>query len=493
MPAAFSEGGIYNNVATITKIHGKTGLSFKITVHCGYDELYRKRRHYKTYRPPATWSEQRAGREAQRVAVEFENSIRQGFRLDNRKTFAEYAAYVIDLKAHTGTKHSTIELYKHLCERINPAIGHFKLTEIRPQHLNRLYVSLAEDCIKHSADNARAKVDLGALLAERKVSRAALSRQAKLSPSTVTAACRGQTIRQASAEAIASALSIPPRDLFDYFHSEEKLAVKTILQHHRFISAVLSQAEKEMLVTYNAASRATLPKARRSKVNYFQPEEITAIVQAVESEPLKWRLITHLLLVTGCRRGEIMGLKWDRVHLDKHYLTIDNNLRYSKARGIYEETPKTGETRYISIPAETISLLREYQSEQEQLRKLNGDRWRNTGFVFTRDDGRAMHPDSITAWLAKFSKRHGLPHINPHAFRHTVASVLIANHTDVVTVARQLGHSSATTTETYYAHLIEESRVQASECIADVMLRRAIPSDTTPQPPPCPVDNQRSL
>lgn len=63
-------------MATITKIHGKTGLSFKITVHCGYDEYYRKRRHYKTYRPPATWSEQYAEREAQRVAVEFENSIR---------------------------------------------------------------------------------------------------------------------------------------------------------------------------------------------------------------------------------------------------------------------------------------------------------------------------------------------------------------------------------------------------------------------------------
>ena len=179
-------------MATITKIHGKNGLSFKITVHCGYDEYYRKRRHYKTYRPPATWSEQYAEREAQRIAVEFENSIRQGFRLDNRKTFAEYADYVIQLKEHTGTKHSTIELYKHLCERINPAIGHFKLTEIRPQHLNRLYISLAEDCIKHSADNARAKVDLGALLKKQKISRAALSRQAKLGPSTITAACRWQ-------------------------------------------------------------------------------------------------------------------------------------------------------------------------------------------------------------------------------------------------------------------------------------------------------------
>ena len=459
-------------MATITKIHGKTGLSFKITVHCGYDEYYRKRRHYKTYRPPATWSEQYAEREAQRVAVEFENSIRQGFRLDNRKTFAEYADYVIQLKEHTGTKHSTIELYKHLCERINPAIGHFKLTEIRPQHLNRLYISLAEDCIKHSADNARTKVDLGEKQKKQKISRAALSRQAQLSPSTITAACRGQTIRQASAAAIASALSIPPQELFDYFHSEEKLAVKTILQHHRFISAVLGQAEKEMLVTYNAASRATLPKAKRSVVNYFQPEQIAAIVQALEGEPLKWKLITHLLLVTGCRRGEIMGLKWDRVHLEQHYLTIDNNLRYSKTRGIYDETPKTGETRFISIPAETVNLLCQHQEAQEELRQLNGDRWKGTGFVFTRDDGRPMHPDSITAWLAKFSLRHDLPHINPHAFRHTVASVLIANHTDVVTVARQLGHSSVTTTETYYAHLIEESKVQASECIADVMLRQ---------------------
>lgn len=470
-------------MATITKIEGRNGLSFKITVHSGYDECYRKIRHYKSWRAPDGWSEQRAEREAQRIAFEFENSIKLGFQLDNRKTFAEYAAYVVDLKEHTGTKHSTLQLYRHLLERINPAIGHIKLTELRPQHLNRLYIDLAENCIKHTADNARAKVDLTALLKEQNLSNAKLSRMAKLSPATITAACRGQTIRQASALSIASVLNIPPTDLFDYIHSEEKIAVKTILQHHRLISTVLAQAEKEMLVTYNAASRATLPKAQRSKVNYFQPQEITAILQALEQEPLKWRAITHLLIVTGCRRGEIMGLKWDRVDLEHHAITIDNNLRYSSARGIYEETPKTGETRCISIPQETVMLLRQQRAAQNQLRLLGGDRWQDTGFLFTRDDGRAMHPDSITAWLTKFSKRHGLPHINPHAFRHTVASVLIANHTDVVTVAQQLGHSSVTTTETYYAHMIEESRVKASECLADVMLRGALSSDTPKHKP----------
>lgn len=219
-------------------------------------------------------------------------------------------------------------------------------------------------------------------------------------------------------------------------------------------------------------ARATLPRAKKKPINYFQPKDIRRIIQALESEPLKWKTITHLFIVTGARRGEIMGLKWHNVHLDERYIKIEDNLRYSKARGIYVETPKTEEIRFVAIPEETAELLREYRAEQEKLRQLNGDRWQNDeGFLFTRDDGRVMHPDSPTAWLRKFSRRHDLPHVNPHAFRHTVASVLIANHTDVVTVSRQLGHSNVTTTETYYAHLIEESRVRAGECIADVMLQ----------------------
>ena len=83
-----------------------------------------------------------------------------------------------------------------------------------------------------------------------------------------------------------------------------------------------------------------------------------------------------------------------------------------------------------------------------------------------------MNPDSITSWLHDFSRRHNLPHINPHAFRHTVASVLLANGTDIVTVSKQLGHASVNTTENFYSHIIEENKAKASECIADVLLRK---------------------
>ena len=126
----------------------------------------------------------------------------------------------------------------------------------------------------------------------------------------------------------------------------------------------------------------------------------------------------------------------------------------------------------MNLPNETMNLLRLHKHEQLRLQIANGDRWQHTGFVFTTDDGSNMNPDSITGWLYDFSRRHNLPHINPHAFRHTVASVLLANGTDVVTVSKQLGHASVTTTENFYSHIIEENKAKATECIADVLLRK---------------------
>ena len=126
----------------------------------------------------------------------------------------------------------------------------------------------------------------------------------------------------------------------------------------------------------------------------------------------------------------------------------------------------------MNIPRETVALLRKWKASQARLQLANGDRWQDTGYLFTRDDGRPMNPTSITAWLRKFSERRGLPHINPHAFRHSVASILISAGTDIVTVSKQLGHSQVSTTGDIYSHLIEESKAKATECIADVMLRR---------------------
>jgi integrase len=74
-------------------------------------------------------------------------------------------------------------------------------------------------------------------------------------------------------------------------------------------------------------------------------------------------MLTHLLLVTGAIRGEILGLKWDKVDFKKSILSIENNLLYSYDRGIYEDTLKTKESkRKIKIPIETTAILKEYRA-----------------------------------------------------------------------------------------------------------------------------------
>ena len=458
-------------MANIKRIDGKNGPSFKITVTKGRDMTGKQIRHYKTWTPDHPMTERQMEKEAQRAAFAFEREIELGYQADNRQTFAEYAKYVLELKERAGDKRRTLDRYEELLRRILPAIGHIKLVDLRPQHLNAFYKSLGEEGASYKGDKAHTCVDLPALLKERRLSRAKVAEAAGTSPTTITAACQGKRVELSSAQAIAQVLGQDVGRLFQVDKGDSTLSNKTILEHHRLIRTILAQAEREMLVPYNAAAKATPPKAAPKEVNYFQVDDIIRIRAALECEPLKWNVITHLLLITGCRRGEVMGLRWSRIDFGNHQIRIDTNLLYSPKRGIYEDTTKTSTVRFIKLPAETMSLLKQYRGWYLEQRLKNGDRWHDTDFLFVKDNGEPMSPDGITAWLRKFSMRHDLPHINPHAFRHTMASILISEGKDVVSVSKRLGHAKVSTTTDIYSHIIRQADEQASECLADVLLR----------------------
>lgn len=391
-------------MANIKRIEGKNGVSYQLTVSAGRDIYGKQKRHYKTYKPAAEMTQRQIDKELNRIAVDFEKEIEQGFCADNKQTFAKYAEYVIQLKERTGSKHRTTVRYKELIERINPAIGHIKLSELRPQHLNNLYEQLGQDGLNKRTGG--------------------------------------------------------------------KLSSKTIVEHHRLISTILTQAEKEMLIPFNPASKATPPKIEKHEVNYFQIDDIQRIRDCLEQAPLKWKVATHLLLLTGCRRGEIMGLTWDKIYWKKNQIKVDNNLLYSADVGIYEDSTKTSSSnRTIKLPIETMELLKQYRSWYNEQAIANGDRWVNSNFLFIQENGSPMHPDSLTGWLSKFSKRNSLPHINPHAFRHTMASILYFNGVDSISISKRLGHAKVSTTTDIYSHIIKEADEQSAECMADVILR----------------------
>ena len=194
------------------------------------------------------------------------------------------------------------------------------------------YTGLSEASIRADEGTATAKTDLTAYLKSQKKTKTAVAEAAGISLTTMVAATKGKSVGVETAKAIAGALGKKPEEIYSVFFDTTPLSDKTILEHHRLISTILAQAEKEMLVPYNAAEKATPPRVQKKDPNYFQPEEVAAILAALEKEPLKWRLITQMMIVTGCRRGEIMGLRWEKVDFENNRIRIDRALLYTKSR-----------------------------------------------------------------------------------------------------------------------------------------------------------------
>jgi integrase len=429
-----------------------------------------------SFKPDPNKTDRQNEKALNKFAVEFEEKCRLGLIADNRQTFAEYAEYVIGLKERAGVKHSTILNYRMFLPLINENIGHMKIADIRPQHLNNFYETLSKNGIRRKQGKATAKRDIKAMLKQRNLTVKKAAELAGIGNNTLSTVCNGGAIVESKAQAIADLLEMPVNKLFKVKHDNTPFSNKTILEYHRFISTVLEQADKELLIPYNPARKATPPKAKTHNANYFQIEDIERIRDCLEKEPIKWKTIVHLLLITGARRGEIAGLKWDIIDWDNNRIHICNNLLYAPDWGIYEESTKTVESdRFVALPVETMELLKEYRKWYLMQAKNYGDQWHNTNYLFfqerTGNIGKPMHPDTINGYLDSFSQRYNLPHINPHAFRHTMASVLYFNNIDSISISKRLGHSKVSTTTDIYSHIMKEADRNSAECIADVILR----------------------
>ena len=147
-------------MATIKRIDGKNGVAFQITVTQGRDVNGKQVRHYRTWKPEGKMTERQMQKAVARAAADFEREIEQGYQIDNRQTFSEYARYVLESKRAEGIKEKTIHHYEYLLPRCDQAIGHLKLSEIRPQHLNLFYQNLKGKRVRNGTGKARAKADL---------------------------------------------------------------------------------------------------------------------------------------------------------------------------------------------------------------------------------------------------------------------------------------------------------------------------------------------
>ncbi len=452
----------------------KRGNTYKITASCGYDTNHKQIRKTMTWKPEPGMTPKQIEKEIKRQVVLFEEQCAKGLCLDGKIKFADFAKQWIEDYAEKQLKATTIVRYKELLVRVNEAIGHIRLEKLQPIHLLQFYDKLAESGAKNSEKHLL-NDDLNKILKDRKITKVKFSELSGVSQSTIRAVCRGETVNIKTASSIATTLNIPLDTLFKPSISEnKKLSDKTILHHHRLISSILSTAVQWQLIFSNPCDRVKPPKVESKEARYLDDEQTAVLFERLQTEPAQYKTMIMVLVYTGMRRGELCGLKWTDIDFKNRIINIQRTSLYLPGKGIFEDSTKNySSQRVIKVSDMVISLLKSHRMQQNTDRIKIGDRWEDTGYIFTAWNGKPIHPDTLSGWFRSFVKKHDMPDVSIHSLRHTNATLLIANGVNLTTVANRLGHANTNTTTKIYAHAIKTADEMAADTLQDILNKRA--------------------
>ena len=444
----------------------KRGNSYLITVSDGYDLEGNQRKKTKTWKPDPAWNEKRIQKELQKAEVEFEKAVKTGHYADGQMRLEEFAAFWMKEHAEKNLRLKTVARYKVLLSRIIPALGHMKLEQIQPLHLMEFYNNLAEVGIKQSG-TIHPKIDLDQKRKDMGYTKTALAEKAGVSYFVIDNLCHGKNVRdKVKAEAVAKALKTTYKKAFEEIKTGETLASSTVAQHHRVLHTMFDFAVQWGYMVDNPCNRVKSPKVTTKKSVTLSMEETARMFECLETEPHERKTAVVTLIYCGLRKGELCGLKWSDIDFEAGTLSVNRALKYLSGVGVYEEAPKTENgIRTITMPSPVVSLLKEHRKNQKETRLKLGDRWKDTGYVFTKWDGDTMHPDSLYQWFKNFIKKNNLPNVTLHELRHTNASMMIASGVDIATVSKRLGHADTSITTRIYTHAIKERDAVASELL----------------------------
>lgn len=238
------------------------------------------------------------------------------------------------------------------------------------------------------------------------------------------------------------------------------LSSGTVQYTHRIIKNIFSRAMEWKLIKSNPAADIKKIKVKRKEIEVYDEDEVTVLFELLEKEPLKWRIIIMLAITTALRRGELVGLEWKHIDLDKGILEVKQSISHSVNGQRIISEPKTAKSkRKVSLSDNVIEHLKEYYLESRKKRLALGDTWKGGEhfFVFSNDEGNAYYPETPYLWFRNFLKKHGLKYIRFHDLRHTSATLLINKGVHAKLISERLGHSNISTTMNVYGHALQSA------------------------------------
>lgn len=243
------------------------------------------------------------------------------------------------------------------------------------------------------------------------------------------------------------------------------------LQRNVFVvlKHLFRSAHQNGIVSSTPLTSMTPPKKAKQKVRFISDQELENLLDKLSDS--RYLPVVELILQTGLRRGEALGLAWEDIDLDKKVLQVRFTLDSKGRRG----EPKTSRSvRVIDLNSKALNLLRHLRVKQTQDRLRLGETYNSDPWnpVFRGSSGSAMSAREFLRAVQRAAKRAGLETndskepVGIHTLRHYVASKLLESGVEMYVVSRILGHESIKTTVDIYGHLQDNQRRAALELLA---------------------------
>lgn len=250
------------------------------------------------------------------------------------------------------------------------------------------------------------------------------------------------------------------------------LSAQTVVHHDRVLNVALKRARSLRLIGTNPVEDASRPKIKHREIEASESAESAALLTAAKAT--RMFPIIFLALGTGLRRGEVLGLRWSDVDLDRRTRTVAQSLEQTKA-GLRFKTPKTKRSRRtIALSPSLVEVLLAHRARQAADRLALGMGRDPAGLVFTRIDGNPIQPDSVTKMFARIVLRAKIRAISFDGLRHAHATDLLRAGVHPKITSERLGHASIAITMDTYSQAIPGLQEDAAQRI-DAALRRALP------------------
>lgn len=428
-------------MATIRERNG----SYHIEVFLGRDIYGKKIRESITYTPDPGLTPKKRQKSVEDFARDFEAKLKSGIAMDGRKiTLKEFTDKWLDEYAAQKLEPGTVEKYRDELNKILPALGHMKLTELRPPNINSFLLSLSKDgSRKDGKPGGYAK--------------GSIAKTSAVLSSVLRTAVDWELIERNPMDKVR--LQAEP--------TAEKLKFFTPDQASIFLEYI----EQPYTVKTKGHTRTDDTGKQYTVGDYETTKEI----------PEQIRVLLNLAIFSGLRKGELLALKWSDIDFDNNLLHVTKSVSVVNGEPICKAPKTKNSIRSVAIPSFVTTRLKALKISQTRFRLSVGDFWKGEDWVFTQENGKMMNystpyqamQDIISRYNVDKPEDKQLPHIPFHGLRHTSATLLIASKQDVRTVSSRLGHAQASTTMNIYAHALKETDRKAANALEEILIKKA--------------------